>query len=174
MNLSEISERMQGWRVPARTPRAWQGLLALSLLLLAADMIGLGGFLRHLGGRLGGPAGQSPGWFAATLFAASLTLTLAAGQIGYWALHTGRVERFAGRNIFVAFVAVGAALNVAGNFLYLTAGQPTAENLQTAIGDAAATPWGVLFLVIYALLALLLSLLPEYLLVLAFNLRREE
>ena len=168
MNVSGIVERVETWR-PIKAPRAWQALLALGVLLLAADLLGLGTFIRYMGGMFND---QPQAAVQAILFAASVTLTITAGQIGFWALHTGRVEAFAGRGVFVAFVALGALLNVVGNFLYLVAGAPTTENLPAAIGRALVTPWGVMSLVIYAFLAVLVSLVPEYLLVLAFNLKR--
>ena len=169
MNLNVIVERMETWRPAVRTPRAWQGLLALGVLLLAADLIGMGTFIRYMGGLFND---QPQTGLQAVLFAASVTLTIAAGQIGFWALHTGRIEAFAGRDVFVVFVALGALLNVVANFLYLVNDTPTTENLPTAIDRALASPWGVGSLIIYAFLAVLVSLVPEYLLVLAFNLKR--
>lgn len=169
MNLSAVVEQVETWRPAVRMPRAWQGLMALGLLLLAADLLGLGTFIRYLGGLFNE---QPQAGLQAILFAASVSLTIAAGQIGYWAVHTGRVESFAGRRVFGVFIFLGAVLNVVGNFVYLVAGAPTTDNLPAAVDRAMSSPWGVATLVIYAFLALLVSLVPEYLLVLTLGLKQ--
>jgi hypothetical protein len=171
MAMDMLIERTREWRATIKPLRPWQGLLALALLLLMVDLIGLTRFISDVAVAIDS---QSQHGLQNLLFAVSITLTITAGQIGFWALFTGRVESFTHRRIFVAFNLLGGLLNVVGIFLPLVAGTPTADNFMAAIENVANNALNLVFIAIYAMLAIIVSLVPEYLLVSSVNLKEAQ
>lgn len=169
MNYSEKAQGILVWWYRIKPSNWWPMVFILGLFLLLVDLFGTLAFVRGLPGLTNSLQVPSLG---ITLIATSIALLSTAMQVTFW---HAQVQGKKPNIIDTVFFILLICLNVLAGMAVLVNGgyELSRVHLDNALQQAFSDGVGILILVTFTIIAVTLSILPDYLVVLAIKMRQE-